>query len=158
RRRLERDDRRPPRRHRHRQRTAGRRPRAARPARAALLLRPARLQGRAVAGPARPAAAVAGGREGLSGPPRPGAPPERAEPLGPHPLAHRRVRHDAVERPDTVAPPDLLAFVVRATRVRDPDLVDPPAPARRLGRDLGLEAETVLLDHDALDDLAPERL
>ena len=70
----------------------------------------------------------------------------------------RRVPHDAVDRADAVLPPDLLALGVRAARVRDADLVDPPARGRDLRGDLGLEPEAVLLDLDRLDHLTPERL
>src|SRR5262249_40672338 len=43
---------------------------------------------------------------------------------GRHAIGDAGVPHDAVERAHAVAPSDLLALVVRATRVRDSDLVD----------------------------------
>src|ERR1700730_15127927 len=68
------------------------------------------------------------------------------------------VADDAVERPDAIAPADLLALGVVATVVGDAHLVDPPAGPGHFGGDLGLEAKAVLLELDRLDDLATEGL
>ena len=63
------------------------------------------------------------------------------------PAAAMPVLPDAPHRPHAVAPADLLAFLVGAARVRDPDLVDPAARDRReLRRHLRLEAEAILLE------------
>ena len=70
----------------------------------------------------------------------------------------RRVLDDADQSAHAVAPSDLLALGVGSTGVRDADLVDAESLAGQLGRDLGLEAEPILLDLDRLDDLAPEHL
>src|SRR5690554_1885545 len=68
----------------------------------------------------------------------------------------RRVPRHAVHRSHTVTPRDLLAFGVGAAVVGDADLVHPPAGACDLRGDLRLEAEAVLRDLDALDDVAAE--
>ena len=57
-----------------------------------------------------------------------------------------------------VLPADLLALGVGASAVRDAHLVHPPAASSDLGRDLRLEAETVLLDGDRRDHLPAEHL
>src|SRR5258706_917879 len=68
------------------------------------------------------------------------------------------VPDDTVDRAEPVAPADLLALGIGAPVVRDADLVDAHAQLGDLRGDLGLEAETVLLDRDRLDHLAPEGL
>src|SRR4029450_5647820 len=76
-----------------------------------------------------------------------------------HALARRRVLEDAPDGPEAVAPPDLLALGVGAAAVADPHLVDTPfGVGGNLGRHLGFHAESVLLEVDGLDDLAPGHL
>src|SRR5262249_43658693 len=72
--------------------------------------------------------------------------------------ANEVVLEDAVDGTKPVPVTYLLAFGVGAAVVRDADLEDAAAEPRHLRGDLGLEAEAVLLDGDALDDLAAEAL
>src|SRR5207244_5416212 len=69
-----------------------------------------------------------------------------------------RVADDAEQGPDAVPPADLLPLRVRAPRVRDADLVDPPPAPGHLGGDLGFETEPVLSEVEALEHLTPESL
>jgi hypothetical protein len=106
----------------------------------------------------------------------PGPPPDPLRPLPPPPrrtpptLGHP-VQPAAADPPDdggvadhadgcphAVAPADLLALGVGAPAVGDADLVDPPAAAGNLRGELRLDAEAVLLDGDAFDDVAAEAL
>src|SRR5262245_20879524 len=83
---------------------------------------------------------------------------QRLEPPNRQPGAERRVHKDAEHGPQTVSPTDLLAFRVRARRVRDTDLVHTPIPPSDLGRHLRLDSETVLLELEGVEDLGSERL
>ena len=68
------------------------------------------------------------------------------------------VLHDAPDGADPVPPADLLALLVGSPVVGNAHLKDPAAELRHLGRDFRFEAEPVLLDRDALDDLAAKDL
>src|SRR5262245_55478027 len=70
----------------------------------------------------------------------------------------RAIFDDAPDGAHAVFPVDLLALCVRAARVRDADFVDTAVESRDLCGDFRLEAKPILLDADALDDLAAEDL
>jgi len=65
---------------------------------------------------------------------------------------------DAPDGAEAVAPADLYAFVDGAAVGGDAHFDDAAAAAGDFGEDFGLEAEALLLDADALDDLAAEGL
>ncbi len=64
------------------------------------------------------------------------------QPLESQGLAGGRVRDDAEQCAEAVAPTDLLAVGVRAAGVADPDLVDREVEPGDLGGHLGFDAET----------------
>src|SRR5687768_17323932 len=68
------------------------------------------------------------------------------------------VADDAIEGFEAVLDADLLALFVTSAAVGDADLVDPQPAVGDLGGDLRLEAESILLQLDALDHLPPEQL
>src|SRR5580765_1120679 len=74
------------------------------------------------------------------------------------PLAEQPVAHGAPHAADAVLPGDLLALGVRAAVVGDRLFVDAPAAARDLGRDLGLEAESILAQRDVAQHVGAEDL
>ena len=72
------------------------------------------------------------------------------------------VAHDTPQRPQPVAPADLLAFGVRPAVIRDADFVDPQRLAAQpiggeLGGDFRLKSEAILFDPNVLNDLAAKR-
>ena len=73
-------------------------------------------------------------------------------------VVDERVPEDRPQGDDPVRPADLLPFPVGPARVGDRHLVDPRAHLRQLGGELGLHAEAVGPDGDALDDVGAEDL
>ena len=92
--------------------------------------------------------------------PRPGGRPSAPRSAGPAATGQeRRVPHDAVDRPDPVTPADLLALVVGAPGVGDPDLVDAATrPAATLAVISGSMPNRFSSSSSAVEDLAPEHL
>src|SRR5215467_3751367 len=64
----------------------------------------------------------------------------------------------APQSADPVLPADLLAFLIRSSRVTDAYLVDPQVALRELDRDLRLKAEPVFLEWNRLNQFAAENL
>src|SRR5437879_13783822 len=64
------------------------------------------------------------------------------------------VLDDAVQGAKPVLPADLFAFRVGASGIGNADLVNPRSDPGHLGGDFGLEAETVLLDPNAVYEFA----
>jgi len=64
---------------------------------------------------------------------------------------------DDVGRLHAVLPPDLLPFPVCPPIIGDPHFIDAASGPGYLGRDLRLNAETVLLNAQPLDNIGPEQ-
>src|SRR5579872_558257 len=65
---------------------------------------------------------------------------------------------DDAERADAIAPTDLLPFLIGTAVIADGNLVNPQLSLGRLHRDLGLEAETVAADRNALEEVGAKHL
>ncbi len=66
----------------------------------------------------------------------------------------KRILHNAPQRSDTILPGDFFPLFLSASGVRDTYLKDPALKTGDLRDDLGLEAETILLDVDFVEDIA----
>lgn len=73
-------------------------------------------------------------------------------------MSAKVVLQDAPDCPHTIAPADLLAFLVRPPAVADAHLVHAAFQSGNLGGNLRLKAKAVFLDPDLLNDLAFENL
>src|SRR5262249_15521336 len=70
----------------------------------------------------------------------------------------QRIFQQTVEGANTVFPPNLFSFFVRASPIADSDFVDTQAAPGHLDCDLRLKTEAVFLDRNCLNHLASKDL
>src|ERR1700739_4541612 len=68
------------------------------------------------------------------------------------------ILQQAPQGPETVLPADFLAFLISSSPVTYSPLVNSQSPLGQLHRNLRFEAESIFLDWDRLNHVAPERL